>query len=107
MSWRKGRRPQEKIWRLVRLRALDRDSWKCRTCGRAGRLEVDHVTPLDDGGELYALSNLQSLCRRCHIEKTRGENTPESPERTAWRDLLADRLASTLHTVYNHSRYDA
>ena len=56
MSWRKGRRPNARIWKLVRLRALDRDGWHCVQCGKYGRLEVDHIIPLDrPGSKLYAL----------------------------------------------------
>ena len=96
MSWRKGKRPNAKIWRTVRLRALDRDNWRCVKCGRYGRMEVDHIIPLDKpGSKLYALDGLQTLCRSCHIEKTRGENIPERPEVMAWESLLADRLASS------------
>ena len=42
-------------------------------CGRYGN-EVDHIQPLDRGGEAYAPSNLQMLCRGCHILKSAKEN---------------------------------
>ena len=66
MSWRKAERPNLKLWRVARLKALDRDGWACRACGKRGRLEVDHVKPLEDGGDMYGLGNLQALCRGCH-----------------------------------------
>ena len=59
-----------KRWELVRLRVFARDGWRCRNCGRAGRLECDHVVPLRDGGDPWDKSNLQTLCRPCHIEKS-------------------------------------
>ena len=77
----------------MRRRALERDRWRCRGCGRAGRLEVDHIEPLAEGGAVYDLTNLQALCRHCHIEKTRGENLarrPVPPEVRKWRDLVAE-----------------
>ena len=80
-------------WEDVRRRVLDRDGWRCRSCGLAGRLEVDHITPLEDGGESYALLNLQALCRRCHISKTGRENRarrPVAPEVQRWRDLVEE-----------------
>ena len=60
-------------WRRLRQAVLIRDGYRCRQCGRAGRMEVDHVVPFKAGGS-NALSNLQSLCRACHFRKTGGEN---------------------------------
>ena len=57
--------------------------------GRAGALECDHVTPQYRGGDPYDLANLQTLCRACHIDKTRGERERPDPGRDAWRELLA------------------
>ena len=57
-------------WRSVRRAALDRDGWRCRTCNRAGRLEVDHVLAVVDGGPKYDVDNTQTLCRECHRAKT-------------------------------------
>ena len=41
------------------------------------------------GGDPYDLANLQTLCRACHIDKTRGERERPDPGRDAWRELLA------------------
>ena len=71
-------------WAAVRFRVLDGDGWRCQTCGAYGN-EVDHVIPLSRGGSPYAVANLQTLCRGCHIEKTRGENERHDPARDAWR----------------------
>ena len=53
-------------------------------------MEVDHVKPVTDGGEELDLVNLQTLCVRCHIEKTREENRTRAeehmgPARLRWR----------------------
>ena len=80
-------------WGSIRGRILDRDGWRCQHCGRAGRLEVDHRTPLADGGHPWEPSNLQALCRGCHIRKTRGENRarrPVPPAVEAWRRLVEE-----------------
>ena len=64
-------------WRRFRLLVLDRDGWKCRLNaegGCDGRLEVDHVVPVVDGGRMWLLENAQALCRRHHILKTQAEN---------------------------------
>ena len=76
MSWRKGERPKSKPWGAARRGALDRDGWHCVQCGKYGRLEVDYIQPLEDGGELYDASNLQTLCRVGRIQHCRlvGEN---------------------------------
>ena len=77
---------------------LERDGWRCVECGRAGRLEVDHVVPLEAGGEPWALENLQALCAGCHIRKTAAERprreVPEAVRR--WRDLVSELLDGTL-----------
>ena len=36
-------------WARVRRAVLRRDRFRCQSCGRAGRLECDHIVPLDKG----------------------------------------------------------
>lgn len=36
--------------------------------------QVDHIIPLEDGGEPFDPGNLQSLCFRCHVLKSAEEN---------------------------------
>ena len=69
---------------------FDRDGWACVTCGKAGRLEADHIKPLEDGGAVYDLVNLQALCRGCHWSKSQEERRgkPTPPEVLAWRRYL-------------------
>ena len=76
-----------RLWEAARRAALARDKYRCRQCHRAGRLEVDHITPLDRGGAPYAPANLQALCRRCHMVKTDREN-PGDPDRRDWRAYM-------------------
>lgn len=54
-----------------------RDRGRCAECGvvhgRTGAWDVDHVVPLERGGENRP-GNLQTLCRRpCHAAKTARE----------------------------------
>ena len=70
-------------WDRFRLRMLDRDSYRCQTCGKWGN-EVDHIKPLQFGGAMFDPANCQTLCRGCHIRKTRAENSRPNPEREAW-----------------------
>ena len=77
-------------WRRTHRQIFERHGYRCRSCGRAGRLECDHVIPLEAGGDPYDLSNLQALCRGCHIAKTRREGPPRRvPEPVAaWHRLV-------------------
>ena len=93
MAKRRGSRHHANLdwrrWARVRRLVLERDQWRCRQCGRAGRLEVDHVVPLRRGGSEFDLGNLQALCTTCHVRKTAAENRRHDPERDAWRAYLA------------------
>ena len=88
------RRQGGKRWRHVRWAALKRDRWRCRTCGKAGVLEVDHILRLEDGGAEYDLHNLQSLCRPCHISKTSAERGIV-PLPADWTALVRDLTTRT------------
>lgn len=73
-------------WQWTRLKAFERDGWRCTACGRAGRLEAHHEPPMDDpayGGDPYDLAGIMTLCRSCHIERHRGDR--ETPGRAEWR----------------------
>ncbi len=59
----------------LRRRVLQRDNFKCCTCGASPaitlgvELHVDHIFPWEKGGETV-LENLQSLCSRCNLGKS-------------------------------------
>ena len=84
-------------WRLARRRVFERDGWRCVKCGKGGRLECDHITPMqrEPGQDPYDINGLQALCRTCHIGKTAYENRrPLTADELAWRKLVAE-LSST------------
>ena len=86
---------QARRWAAVRRAVLKRDGFRCVECGRAGKLEVDHIVPMqrEPGQDPYDPNGLQALCRACHIEKTARENRrPLTPAELAWRSLVADLL---------------
>ncbi|MCY4085648.1 MAG: HNH endonuclease [Actinomycetia bacterium] len=91
-------RLDKRRWARARRRAIERDGWRCTECGKAGRLEVHHVTPLwrNPEQDAYPLDGLATLCRRCHIAITRRErlerNSP-SPAQARWDELVASLLA--------------
>ena len=83
-------------WAAVRRTVFARDGHRCVMCGKAGRLECDHITPLqrEPGQDPWDINGLQTLCRTCHIEKTRRENRrPLTTAEQAWRTLVAEMFA--------------
>lgn len=68
-NW-KFRRDLEK----ARLFVFHRDKGVCKKCGKKQeRYDVDHITPISKGGDLFNIENLQTLCKQCHREKSRSE----------------------------------
>lgn len=65
-------------WIATRERVLEREPF-CRHCLAEGAdppaysTQVDHVVPLEDGGDEWARSNLQGLCDHHHSVKTKRE----------------------------------
>jgi len=50
-----------------------RDRYTCQLCHRRHRareLDVDHIVEIARGGAALEFSNLQTICRACHREKT-------------------------------------
>ena len=87
------KRINRKDWERVRRFVLDRDSWRCQVCHKAGMLEVDHILGLEYGGDEVNPANLQTLCVRCHLNKGREEKREHRPHwQQAWDELLQNRL---------------
>jgi 5-methylcytosine-specific restriction enzyme A len=59
-------------WLNTRRRVLA-DNPICEDCGKELATEVDHRTPLSEGGDPYALDNLSPKCGPCHWRKTARE----------------------------------
>ena len=74
-----GYRARLRLRRFV----LNRDKYRCRTCGRPGRLEAHHVRPVAAGGNDEP-GNLLTLCVTCHVDHHRADD----PARAAWRAYL-------------------
>ncbi len=77
-----------KRWKTLRAEILERDRYRCQSCGCGGRLEVDHIKPVRTHPELsYDPRNLQALCPGCHTRKTRIECGHPAPreDRRDWR----------------------
>lgn len=65
-----------KLFRQLRERILSSEPL-CRPCQRQGvdsaAEQLDHIKALADGGDPYAHSNLQPICRPCHQRKSAWE----------------------------------
>ena len=72
-------------WQWARLKCFEAAGWRCSRCSRPGKLECHHRVPLQHGGPPYDQSNLVCLCKSCHVEEHRQD---ESPERAAWESHL-------------------
>jgi 5-methylcytosine-specific restriction protein A len=64
---------KRKRWQATRRAVLARDPL-CKVCDQQLSEEVDHITPLSQGGDPWALDNLQGICGPCHWAKTALEN---------------------------------
>ena len=82
-----------KRWNKLRLKMMDAANWRCRKCGKAGRLELDHIKPVSKNGDHWAESNVQILCRECHFLKTGAENRLNSEEKDAWAAIVVTESA--------------
>jgi 5-methylcytosine-specific restriction endonuclease McrA len=61
-----------KRWWYTRRLVLERDGYRCKIqlpgCTVHARA-VDHIQEVSDGGDWYALSNLQAACTPCNTRK--------------------------------------
>ena len=61
-----------KTWTGLRDRILAKQE-SCEKCGSKDKLEVDHKLAIMNGGEMWNEDNLQVLCHRCHLRKTKSD----------------------------------
>lgn len=63
-------------WSQARERCLERDDYRCQSCGCSedelqDSLHAHHIRPFlgyDDRSEAHRLENLVALCKRCHYD---------------------------------------
>jgi len=85
-KWKGGYNiPRGANWQAQRTSALKRDNYECQSCGICNQehkqkhgyeLDVHHITPhrkFDNKKKANELSNLITLCRRCHIDIEEGK----------------------------------
>ena len=92
------------MWRRMRVAALRRDRGLCVRCLPVfvAAVTVHHAALLADGGQPFALDNLQSLCASHHAAAhgqrehrasvIRPRDFPLEAARRAWRAELRTRL---------------
>jgi hypothetical protein len=56
-------------WNRQKEKVLSRDFYKCVKCGDIKSLSVDHIVNRSQGGNSL-MDNLQTLCLKCHDDKT-------------------------------------
>ena len=79
-------------WMLLRRKLIREAGHQCVRCGRNGRMELHHIVPVSKGGDAYDESNIEVLCRRCHMEHHHPGATKFYHERNLWLGrLLAGR----------------
>jgi len=59
-------------WQKARAAARQRDGQRCGLCPSREGLAVHHIVSLEDGGKEFELSNLITLCQRCHSAQHTG-----------------------------------
>lgn len=75
MTWATHPFYNQTRWKRVRVEVKIRDGFRCTVCGATGvLLDVDHIEPWTRRPDLaFELTNLVTLCRRCHNRKTHGK----------------------------------
>ena len=88
----KDRRKRRAVTVNMRNSVLERDNYTCQICGISKGLlddlcpglgdylllEIDHITPVSQGGVGYEESNLQTLCWRCNRKKSDKKTNEET-----------------------------
>ena len=71
-----GKEYKRDRWRRLRTRKLALNPWcECPECAGSSNPRVatvvDHIEPVNQGGSMWAWSNLRSMSWSCHSRKTR------------------------------------
>lgn len=67
------------LWSTLKAQIRERDNNRCVTCGSDIKICVDHIHPIRSGG-LPIPDNLQTLCGKCHLDKTYGGGEQDDNE---------------------------
>lgn len=84
-AWIDGRSEKygHRLWKAQRARALERDGYVCQRCGlrpKNRNCDVHHIKEADSFSsydKAHALENLITICRKCHANEHKKEETPK------------------------------
>lgn len=84
-AWEKG---SDTRWRAFRVFILERDRYRCQIqgkgCTSAALLaggHVDHIVPLNQGGQKYDPANCRASCPTCNLTRKKSVVIEEPPPR--------------------------
>lgn len=81
------------LWQKKRLHILERDGWKCRSCGTGEKnLQVHHVIYSRIDPWQYDDAVLQTLCEDCHKERQELSDKAADSLRIAIMDIATERM---------------
>ncbi len=78
-------------WRKVRLTILERDGYRCRIKGKNCKGEandVDHIIPVDRGGERLDPMNLRAACNGCNVARSNRSRHTDGWRRSSAKIVL-------------------
>jgi len=100
----------KRTWQEAQKRQVAaRNGWRCGSCSELlpSTFEVDHVTPLADGGSDCIVTNSCALCCGCHRQKTQDERIARVKRRRedalAAHEKARRELESTVRAEYANS----
>lgn len=80
-GWKNSKRQYPRDWQRRKRQVFDRDNGICHVCGKPGADQLDHITPISQGGT-HDLANLAPIhLRPCHMAKISAEANAHRPRR--------------------------
>lgn len=87
----KDKRYTSSRWRRLRKTILERDGFVCQIQLPGCKLradQVDHILPVEDGGDFYEPDNLRAACGRCNTTRANKQKTQAGWLRSSTRIVL-------------------
>ena len=94
MSTRKGDIRGKAQWKAIRLTILARDNHTCTYCGTYPANTIDHIQPLNHGGDPHNPDNLTTACGSCNSSKGNRTSATVFSDSTSTSPLAQGRSIS-------------